>query len=169
MLSAESASGDYPVEAVSMMHRILMRVEADPIHRTLLETSRSEPKSTTSDAITAAARQVAHTIQAAAVVTFTQSGATTLRASRERPESPILSITPSLETARRLTLAWGVYAVYVETCITTFSEMVQKGCHIALEEGFAQIGERIVVTAGVPFGISGSTNILRIARIRKEP
>ncbi|MGL4825051.1 MAG: pyruvate kinase [Alphaproteobacteria bacterium] len=169
MLSAESASGNYPVEAVSMMHRILMRVEADPIHRTLLEASRSEPESTTSDAITAAARQVAHTIQAAAVVTFTQSGATTLRASRERPESPILGITPSLETARRLTLAWGVYAVYVETCIATFSEMVQKGCHIALEEGFAQIGERIVVTAGVPFGISGSTNILRIARIRQEP
>jgi pyruvate kinase len=179
MLSAESASGDYPVEAVNMMHRILMRVEADPIQRALLEGSQSEADSstsgptpsepTTSDAITAAARQVAHTLQAAAIVTFTHSGATTLRASRERPESPILGITPSLETARRLTLAWGVHAVYVETCITTFSEMVQQGCHIAQAQGFAKVGDRIVVTAGVPFGISGSTNILRIARIRKEP
>lgn len=168
MLSAESASGDFPVEAVEMMNRILARVEQDPFHRTLLEAGGSAPESTTSDAITAAARQVAHTIQAAAIVTFTQSGATTFRAARERPSCPILGITPAAATARRLTLSWGVHAVYVQDCIATFAEMVQHGCSIAKKEGFAQIGDRIVVTAGVPFGVSGSTNILRIARVKKR-
>lgn len=167
MLSAESASGDFPIESVEMMNRIMARVEADPFHRTVLEANRPEPESTTSDAITAAARQVAHTIQAPAIVTFTQSGATTFRAARERPESSILGITPSRTTARRLTLAWGVHAVYVEECIVSFAEMVQQGCAIAKKEGFATIGDRIIVTAGVPFGVSGSTNILRIARIRE--
>lgn len=169
MLSAESASGDFPVEAVTMMNRILEQVEKDPFYRTVLEASRPEPEPTTSDAITAAARQVAHTIQAAVIVTFTQSGATTFRAARERPESSILGITPCRPTARRLTLAWGVHAVYVAECIANFTDMVQQGCRIALEEGFAQIGERIVVTAGVPFGVSGSTNILRIARLKDAP
>jgi len=111
MLSAESASGEYPVESVTIMDRIISRVEVDPFYRKMLDASLSQPESTTSDAITAAARQVAHTIQAAAIVTFTTSGGTTLRAARERPEAPILAITPDLKTARRLNLVWGVHSI----------------------------------------------------------
>ena len=129
------------------------------------DASLSEPEATTSDAITAAARQVAHTLQAAAIVTFTSSGMTTLRAARERPEAPILAITPELKTARKLALVWGVHSVKSRG-ITSFSEAVSDACLFAEQEGFAQVNDRIVVTAGVPFRVSGSTNILRIARIK---
>lgn len=164
MLSAESASGQYPLESVTIMNRIITHVEQDPLYRKMQETNLPEPESTTSDAITAAARQVAHTIQALAVVTFTSTGATTLRAARERPEAPILALTSELKIARKLSLVWGVHAVKSEE-ISHFSEAVSKGCFYAQTEGFAEENDRIVVTAGVPFRVSGSTNILQIARI----
>jgi pyruvate kinase len=164
MLSAESASGDYPVEAVTIMDRILKSVEADPLYRRLMDASRREPEATTADAISAAARQCAHTLGAAAIVTFTNTGSTALRAARERPDVQILCLTPNLNTARRLTLAWGVHPVQTEDA-HSFSDMVQRAVRIARKEKIAQTGERLVITAGVPFGTPGATNTLRIAYI----
>jgi len=167
MLSAESASGDYPLESVAIMDRIITRVEQDPVYRKMQDANLPEPEPTTSDAITAAARQAAHTLQAAAIVTFTSTGATTLRAARERPEAPILALTPELKIARKLSLAWGVHAVRSEE-VNNFSEAVHNGCLYAEKEGFAEVNDRVVVTAGVPFRVSGSTNILQIARIQSK-
>lgn len=162
MLSAESATGEYPVESVAMMSRIIGRVEQDPLYRRLMEAEHYEPEATAADAITAAARQVAHTISAAAIITFTSTGSTTLRAARERPDVPILGLTANPSTARRLALTWGVHSVLTED-LHTFSEMVSRSVGVASREGFAGPGQRLVVTAGVPFGTPGATNILRIA------
>jgi pyruvate kinase len=162
MLSAETAAGEYPVESVAMMDRIVNRVERDPLYRTILEAERYDPEETAADAITAAARQVARTIGASAIVTFTTTGSTTLRAARERPPVPILGLTPRGDTARRLSLVWSVHSL--ETVdLKDFREMVSKAVDIAVREGFAITGDRLVITAGVPFGTPGATNILRIA------
>jgi pyruvate kinase len=162
MLSAETASGSYPVESVAMMDRIIARVERDPLYRRILDTQRPEPEATAADAITAAAQQVAHTLSVAAIATYTSSGSTTLRAARERPDVPILCLTSRRETARRLALVWGTHCIETED-VRSFSEMVDKACRIAFEAGIARAGERLVVTAGVPFGTPGATNVLRIA------
>ena len=167
MLSAETAAGSYPVEAVSIMDRIARRVEHDPLYRTIMDAQHPDPQQTSADAITAAARQVAHTIQAAAIVTYTTSGSTTLRAARERPEVPILCLTSNIETARRLQLAYGVHSVH-SADVTDFNEMVQKAARAAHEDGIAVEGQRLVITAGVPFGTPGNTNILRIAWVEAE-
>ena len=164
MLSAETATGRYPVEAAAMMNRIVARVERDPLYRTLIDAERPNPEATSPDAITAAAAQVAHTVSAAAIVTFTSSGSTGLRAARERPDVPILCLTDNVSTARRLVLAWGVHCVVTED-VHDFGDMVDKSCDIAQKEEFATIGERLVITAGVPFGTPGATNVLRIAWI----
>ncbi|MBU8875369.1 pyruvate kinase [Reyranella sp. MMS21-HV4-11] len=164
MLSAESASGDYPIEAVTIMDRILKSVEGDPLYRRLMDASRREPEATTADAISAAARQCAHTLSAAAIVTYTNTGSTTLRAARERPDVRILCLTPNLDTARRMTLTWGVLPVQTEDA-HNFADMVQRAVRIARQQGIAKEGERLVVTAGVPFGTPGATNILRIAYV----
>jgi len=163
MLSAESASGDYPVEAVQMMNRILARVERDPMYRQINDASRHEPEPTSADAISAAARQCAHTLSAAAIVTYTTSGSTTLRAARERPDVPILCLTPKMATARRMALVWGVHAAFAEDA-HNFADMVQRARVMALQEELAKPDDRLVITAGVPFGTPGATNILRIAR-----
>lgn len=162
MLSAETAAGAYPIEAVAIMDRIAKRVERDPFYRSILDSQALDLENTTADAITAAARQVAQTIGAAAIVTYTTSGSTTLRAARERPEVPILCLTASRQTARRLVLCWGVHTVHTAD-ISGFPEMVRKACRMAFKDGFAKEGERLVITAGVPFGTPGSTNVLRIA------
>ncbi len=164
MLSAESASGDYPIEAVTIMDRILRSVEGDPLYRRLMDASRREPEATTADAISAAARQCAHTLSAAAIVTYTNTGSTTLRAARERPDVRILCLTPNLDTARRMTLTWGVLPVQTEDA-HNFADMVQRAVRIARQQDIAKEGERLVVTAGVPFGTPGATNILRIAYV----
>jgi pyruvate kinase len=162
MLSAESASGDYPIESVAMMNRIIARTERDPLYRRLMAAQHPEPEATAADAISAAAAQVAHTLSAAAIVTYTTSGSTSLRAARERPDVPIMCLTSSLGTARRLALVWGTHCVETSD-VSSFSEMVEKATRIAREEKFAEPGQRLVVTAGVPFGTPGSTNVLRIA------
>ena len=161
MLSAETASGKYPEEAVAMMNRIIREVERDPTYRTLMDSAHSDPEATAADAITAAARQVAETMRAAAVVTYTTSGSTALRAARERPSVPILCLTPSRKTAQQLTLAWGIHAV-VTTDATNIDDMVDRAGELAQTEEFARPGDRLVVTAGVPFGTPGATNLLRI-------
>ena len=162
MLSAETASGQYPVEAVTIMEKIIESVEHDPLYRPIMDAVHAEPEHTAADAITAAARQVAHTVRASAIVTYTTSGSTTLRASRERPDVPILCLTEKLDTARRLTLAWGVHPV-VTADVRSFEEMVDKACRFAKAGGLAKAGERVVITAGVPFGTPGATNVLRLA------
>ena len=162
MLSAETAAGQFPIEAVTMMNRIARRVERDPLYRTILDAAPSRSENTTADAITAAARQVADTIGAAAIVTYTASGFTTLRAARARPEVPIMSLTADVRTARRLALCWGVHPVLTRE-IAGFQEMVNRASRLALREGLASEGQRLVITAGVPFGTPGNTNVLRIA------
>ncbi|MBL8710042.1 MAG: pyruvate kinase [Rhodospirillaceae bacterium] len=166
MLSAETASGKYPLESVTMMNRIIERVERDPFYRRILEAQRLEPEATGSDAISQAAAQVAHTLSAAAIVTYTTSGSTGLRVARERPEVPILCLTSSLQTARNMALVWGTHCV-VTPDLKRFSEMADKACRIAFREEYARAGERIVITAGVPLGTPGSTNILRVAFIEE--
>lgn len=164
MLSAESASGDYPVESVRTMDQIARQVERDPLYRGIMDAEHNNPENTPSDAITAAARQVAETINAAAIVTYTMSGSTALRAARERPRAPILCLTPLAETARRLTLAWGVNAVVAPDAIN-FADMIAKATALARARDLAKPGDSLVVTAGVPFGSPGNTNVLRIARV----
>lgn len=162
MLSAETAAGDYPEEAVGIMDRVIRRVEQDPVYQQLLEAQHERPQPTAADAITAAARSVAETIKAACIVTYTTSGSTAYRASRERPMPPILGLTANLRTARRLVLAWGVHTVLTDD-VATFGEMVDKATSTALNEELAVEGQALVVTAGVPFGTPGATNILRVA------
>ncbi|MEW5728831.1 MAG: pyruvate kinase [Pseudomonadota bacterium] len=167
MLSAETAAGDYPIDAVTMMDRIINRVEQDDQYRIITDAARSRPENTTRDAISAAARQVAATLNAAAIVTFTSSGSTTLRAARERPDQPIVSLTSDLEVARQLALVWGCHNVQTNE-VRSFSEMVSKAVKTAQREGFAKVGDRVVITAGVPFGLTGTTNILRVAEIEED-
>jgi pyruvate kinase len=164
MLSAETASGEYPLEAVSIMDRIAADVEADELYRKIMDAEHPDPDNTPSDAITAAASSIAQTINAASIVNFTMSGSTALRTARERPTVPILCLTPLQATARRMQLSYGVYSVISED-INNFDEMVEKATRQALEHGFAAKGQRVVITAGVPFGTPGSTNILRIVWI----
>lgn len=164
MLSAETAVGDYGPAAVAIMERIIQRVERDPYHRQLLETGRVTAQANDSDAITEAASVVGHTLQAAAIITYTTSGSTTYRAARQRPDVPIVSLTNKLATARRMALVWGVHAVTTGD-VRSFSQMVLRAAKIAVREGVARPGQKIVVTAGVPFGTPGMTNVLRIHTI----
>jgi len=164
MLSAESASGAYPLEAVTTMNSIIEQVERDPLYRGIMDAEHASPDATSADAITAAARQVSETIRAAAIVTYTVSGSTALRAARERPRVPIICLTPSAETARRLALAWGVSAI-VSPDALGFGDMVRRAITCARESELAVTGDSLVITAGVPFGTPGATNILRIAKV----
>jgi pyruvate kinase len=162
MLSAETAVGEYPVEAVTMMDRIARRVQEDPLYFASLQTQIVEHEHTNPDAISAAACQVAATVGAAAIVSYTTSGATALRAARERPGVPILVLTSNQGTARRLALLWGAHCVHAAD-VRRFADMVQVAVRIAHREDIAQPGQRVVITAGVPFGTPGATNTLRIA------
>jgi pyruvate kinase len=162
MLSAETASGSYPIEAVTIMDKICRRVESDPLYRSIMAAAVLELEQTGSDAITAAAKQVAKTIDAAAIVTFTTSGSTALRAARERPQQSILCLAPTMDTVRRVCLAYGVRGYHLPG-VQTFAETVEAASKIAREIGLASKGQRLVITAGVPFGTPGSTNVLRIA------
>lgn len=164
MLSAESASGQYPVEAVQMMERILGEVESDPYQRQLLEASQTPAQPTSADAICAALDVIAGMLPVAAIVTYTTSGSTSLRAARERPLPPILSMTPSVATARRLALVWGVHSVHTDD-VADVPAMVERACHRARDEGFAKPGDTILISAGMPFGTPGATNLLRIAQV----
>jgi len=163
MLSAESASGKYPVEAVQMMERILGEVESDPYQRELLDALRTTSQPTSADAICAALDTIAELLPVAAIVTYTTSGSTSLRAARERPVAPILSMTPSLATARRMALVWGVHSVHTDD-VADVTAMVENACQHARDAGFAQPGDTILVSAGMPFGTPGTTNLLRIAQ-----
>jgi pyruvate kinase len=165
MLSAETAAGQYPFEAVTMMDRILARVEQDPDWRRITDASRPPPEKTSAGAIATAARQVAETIDAAVIATFSSTGSTTLRVARERPGCPILGLTASGMTARRMAVIWGVHPLEVSE-IHSMTEMVVRATRAAQQEGFARHGDEVVVTAGVPFGTPGTTNALRVATVK---
>ncbi len=160
MLSAESAVGDWPVEAVTVMCKVARKEEGD--RRNRISGNIYSPHATAEDAISAAARQVAETVGAKAIVTFTTSGSTALRAARERPSVPILVLTPSQTVARRLCLVWGLYAVKTRD-VESFEQMYQKAKRMALRHKLVKGGDRIAITAGVPFGTPGATNVLHLA------
>lgn len=161
MLSAETASGDYPLETVQMMSKIIRQVENGPDYQTQLDVARPQAEATASDAISCAIRRISSILPVAALVNYSESGASSLRASRERPKAPILSLTPSLTTARRLTVAWGIYSVVNER-LRRVEEVTSTALEIAQAQGMAKRGETVVITAGEPFGQPGSTNSLRI-------
>jgi pyruvate kinase len=163
MLSAESASGKYPLEAVSMMSRIVEQVEADPAYRQVINASHPpERQADVADAVCSAMRCAVSMLHAAAIVCYTRSGHTSLRAARERPESPVLSVTPILATARRLAVVWGIHSVQIDG-VNDVGEMTAVACEVARREGFAVSGQIIVAIAGMPFGRAGTTNLMRIA------
>ena len=167
MLSAETAAGAYPTEAVAVMDRIARAVEADSMYRGIMEAQRQEPEATMPDAILAAVHDVTHTIKAAAIVCWTKSGSTGLRAARERPEVPILALTPSKAMSRRLTLAWGLHCVETEDA-HNLDDVSERACQIAYAQGFAKMGDRVVITAGLPLGTPGATNLLRVAYVTRK-
>jgi len=160
MLSAESAAGQYPVEAVATMDRIAIEVEGDPTYRSIMDAQRAPPEATGADAIAAAAREIAETLDLSALVCWTSSGATALRVARERPKAPIVSISPNIATGRKLALVWLAEDAHDQ------DDMVDRACRIAVKDGFAVPGQRIIVVAGVPFGTPGATNMVRIALVK---
>ena len=167
MLSAESAAGDYPVESVTTMDDVAVRVEQDEIYREIIEKSRTPSRERTADAITVAAREIAETIDVKAICCFTHSGTTAILAARERPRVPIITLTPFIRTARKLALVWGVHTV-VTGEVERFKMAVVSAARAARLEGFATDEDRIIVTAGIPFGKPGTTNILRIAPVNEK-
>ncbi len=163
MLSAESAAGQYPIEAVATMNRIAEEVESNEVmYLPSLHVLRTEPEATGADAIAAAARQIAETLDLAAVVCWTSSGSTAMRVSRERPKPPTIAISPMMSTGRKLSLVWGVHCVVAEDAHDQ-DDMVERACRIAFKEGFAKAGQRVIIVVGVPLGTPGATNMIRIA------
>jgi pyruvate kinase len=167
MLSAESASGQYPVEAVSTMNRIAEEVEQDGNYWSILASQRATPEATGSDAIAAASHQIADTLGVKAICAWTFSGATAFRIARERPNSTVLALTPKRETARRLALVWGVHPIVTKDA-SDLDDMAFRACKFAVREGYAKVGGRVIVIAGVPFGTPGATNMVRIAFVTQE-
>jgi pyruvate kinase len=164
MLSAESAAGQYPVEAVQMMDRIAISVEHDPSYQARIHFTQTRLEPTTADALAGSARQIAQTVSATAMVCYSSSGATARRIARERPSVPLLAMSPSQAAARRMGLLWGVHAVHSRD-VSSFEEMVEKGKRMALRHQMAKGGDRIVLMAGIPFGTAGSTNVLHVVRL----
>jgi pyruvate kinase len=162
MLSAESAVGQFPVEAISMMDRIAIEVEKDPSYDAIVHATRTPPQPTGADAIAAAAHAIADTVKLSAIVCFTATGSTALRVARERPNLPVIGLTPVLQTARRLSTVWGVQS-YLTGDPENLADMVRKACKIAFDEGFVKAGGGILITAGVPLGSPGATNMIRMA------
>ena len=164
MLSAESAAGQYPCEAVEMMNRIADSVERDPSFQARIHFTQTRLEATTADALAGSARQIASTISATAMLCYTSSGSTARRIARERPPIPLLAMSASLHTSRRMGLLWGVHAVHSRD-VSNFEEMVEKAKRMALRHQLAKGGDRVIVMAGIPFGKAGSTNVLHVVRL----
>jgi pyruvate kinase len=167
MLSAESASGQYPVDAVATMSRIAEEVEQDQNYWSIVRTLNAEPEATGSDAIAAASHQIADTLNLKTVAAWTFSGSTAFRIARERPNSTVVALTPSQHTARRLCLVWGVHSIRTKDA-SDIDDMAFRACKFAVREGFSAVGERVIIVAGMPFGTPGATNMVRIAFINQE-
>lgn len=164
MLSAESAAGKYPIEAVAMMDRIATSVERDPVYSSRIHFTETQLEPTIADALSGSARQIAGTVNAKTMVVFSKSGSTARRIARERPPVPILAMSPSQTTSRRMGLMWGVHSVHSRD-VSAFEEMVGKAKRMALRHHLATGGDRIVIMAGIPFGTAGSTNVLHVVRL----
>jgi len=164
MLSAETAAGDWPEEAVTIMHKIARQVEGDEAYLARVRFLDTPPDRTTADALAHACMTVADTVAVSAITVFTGSGSTARRVARERPSVPMLVLTPSMKTARRLGLLWGAHAVATKD-IGSFEEMIAKGKRMALRHGFGEAGSKLIALAGVPFGTPGSTNLLHVVTI----
>lgn len=164
MLSAESAAGDWPVESVAIMDRIACTVEGDRSYAARIHFTETKADPTTADALSEAAGEIVNTVSAAAIICFTSSGSTARRIARERPQVPLLVLTPKMETARRMGLLWGTHAVHTRD-VGSFEEMVAKAKRMAIRHGLAKGGDRVVIMAGVPFGTPGSTNVLHVVRL----
>jgi pyruvate kinase len=164
MLSAETATGAWPVEAVTIMDRIASQVEADPGYADRMHLARVVPDPTTADALALASASIARTVTVAGIIVFTGSGSTARRVARERPTVPMLVLTPSPKTARRVALLWGAHAVQTRD-IGSFEEMIAKGKRMALRQGFGSAGSKLIALAGVPFGTPGSTNLLHVVTL----
>jgi len=167
MLSAETASGAWPVEAVTIMHRIAGQVESDPGYSERIHFTVVRPEATTASALAQASAAIAETMTVAGIIVFTGSGSTARRVARERPRVPMLVLTPSARIARRLALLWGTHAVTTKD-ISGFEEMIAKGKRMALRHGFGQAGSKLVALAGVPFGTPGSTNLLHVVTLQGD-
>ncbi|MBZ0260020.1 MAG: pyruvate kinase [Hyphomicrobiales bacterium] len=167
MLSAESAAGAWPEKAVATMDKIALSAEGDSFYRGIMNAQRNDPQPTTADAISTAARSISETLDVAAIVSYTESGSTAMRVARERPNVPIITLTPIPATARRLALAWGQHCVLTPNA-NDLEHMIETACQFASSEGFAEEGQRIIITVGVPLGSPGSTNMLRIAQVGKK-
>ena len=162
MLSAESAIGQYPLEAIQMMDRIAIEVESDPTYDAIVHATTTTPQPTGADAIAAAAHAIADTVKLSAIVCYTATGSTALRVTRERPNLPIIGLTPVEAIARRLSLVWGIQSVMTGDP-ANLTDMVNKACRIAFDEGFVRPNDGLLITAGVPLGSPGATNMIRIA------
>ena len=162
MLSAESAAGQFPIRAVETMNNVAIEVESDPTYTEVMEASRRAKRNSVADGIVSAAREIAETTDIKAICCFTQTGTTALLTARERPRVPIIALSSEIETARRLALTWGTNCV-LSGNKTRFKEAVVSAVRAALAEGLANETEQVVITAGVPFNITGTTNILRVA------
>lgn len=167
MLSAESAAGAWPEKAVATMDKIAQSAEGDSFYRGIMNAQRNDPHPTTADAISTAARSISETLAVAAIVSYTESGSTAMRVARERPNVPIITLTPIPATARRLALAWGQHCILTPNA-DSLEQMIDAACQFASAEGFAEEGQRIIITVGVPLGSPGSTNMLRIAQVEKR-
>jgi pyruvate kinase len=167
MLSAESASGAWPEKAVATMDKIAQSAEGDSFYRGIMNAQRNDPQPTTADAISTAARSISETLAVAAIVSYTESGSTAMRVARERPNIPIITLTPIPATARRLALAWGQHCILTPNA-DNLEHMIDTACQFASSEGFAEEGQRIIITVGVPLGAPGATNMLRIAQVGKK-
>jgi pyruvate kinase len=162
MLSAESAAGGYPIEAVTTMHNVAIEVESDTNFRDIMQASRAVQRNSTADAIVAAAREIAETVDIKAICCFTQSGKTAALVARERPRVPIIALTPLVGVARRMCLTWGI-ACFMTEEQSRFKGAVVSAARAARSGGYASEEDQIIVVAGVPFNVQGSTNILRVA------
>jgi pyruvate kinase len=167
MLSAESAAGQFPREAVRMMDSIAVEVESDPFYRSIISAQRAMPEMTGADAIAASTHQVSETLGIRVICAWTDTGSTALRLARERPDATILALTPNRATARRLSLIWGVHPIVTKDA-SDVDDMVSRAGKFAVREGFAKVGDRVIVVAGVPFGTPGATNMMRIAYVTQE-
>jgi len=167
MLSAESAAGDYPVEAVATMNRIAEQAENDANYHDNLRSRRTDPEATAADAISLAARQIGETLNLASIICYTASGTTGLRTARERPSIPVIALSPVIKTARRLALVWGLHCV-VTGDARDLDDVVDRACRIACDEEFASPGDRVIISVGVPLRTPGSTNMLRIAFVNVD-
>ena len=167
MLSAESASGHFPQESVSMMNRIIKQVEHDPFYLNMVQIYKPSIRANTYDAMTSAARQVAQTIPIKAIVTFTETGNSTLRETRERPKSPVVALTPNQRIARMMSLYWGTLPIMCDP-IASLAEMVKKASDKLVLNKVVEKGDRVIILAGVPFGQRSGTNIMRILEIDSD-